>query len=374
VGRDTLHMPAMITLFLLTVFTTPDSAPELVREIVVEGLVAVGREVALEGIETEVGQPVDPETLTRDIKVLWDQQLFSDVRVDREHVDGGWRVVFTVTERPLLRSIVFGGNDGRDDDALLREIESATFRAPVTDAAARADADRLIEFYRKNGWTRAEVVARIEPVPTEPGQADLLFDIREGPRARIVSLAIDGNEEVPDEVILDALQTCEVSLVNRFLRGCWFDEDALQTDLFRVQALYYELGYVVVKVDVPTIDYSDDGEEVSIHIPVEEGGQYRIGRIQFAIQGLPPVFPIEKLRRLLGIEDNDVFNRTRLFRGIERIQTAYRYEIQTIVAVTPESELDMEDRLVHLTFTIEPPEPRPTTAPGLLLPQPINPL
>lgn len=363
----------MTALLLVSILATPPDG-ELVRDIVVEGLVAVGREVALAGIATEVGEPFDAEVLTHDIKVLWDKQLFSDVGAHRQAMNGGWRVIFTVSECPVVRRVVFGGNDGCDDEALLGEIGSEAFRAPVTDAAARADASKLVEYYRTQGWTRAQVVARIEPVVGEPGQADLLFDIREGPRARVITLAIDGNEDVPDEVILDALHSCEVSLMNRLLRGCWYDEAALQTDLIRVQALYYELGYVVVAVDVPEIVFSDDGEEVSIRIPVAEGGQYRIGRIEFAVEGLPPVFPIEKLRRLLGIEDNDVFNRTRLFRGVERIQTAYRWEIQTIVAVTPESELDTEGRRVHLKFTIEPPEPRSSTAPGQLLPQRIKPL
>ena len=147
----------MTALLLVSILATPPDG-ELVRDIVVEGLVAVGREVALAGIATEVGEPFDAEVLTHDIKVLWDKQLFSDVGAHRQAMNGGWRVIFTVSECPVVRRVVFGGNDGCDDEALLGEP-----------SALREIVEECFEIRALSGVWR-ELAAKLGPRVLAPGK------------------------------------------------------------------------------------------------------------------------------------------------------------------------------------------------------------
>src|SRR5436853_5383370 len=61
-------------------------------------------------IQTKAGDILNPDVIRRDIKTLYSQGYFDDIRVDEEPgKSGGIIVVFTVKEKPLIRSIDFVG-------------------------------------------------------------------------------------------------------------------------------------------------------------------------------------------------------------------------------------------------------------------------
>ena len=63
-------------------------------------------------IRTRQGAPLNMETIRRDVKELYAQNYFEDIRVDTEEGrSGGVIVIFTVKEKPLIRSIDFTGAD-----------------------------------------------------------------------------------------------------------------------------------------------------------------------------------------------------------------------------------------------------------------------
>ena len=55
------------------------------------------------------GQPLNEEALNKNIKQLWDRNLVDDVQVESVPTAGGVRLVITVAERPILRSIDYQG-------------------------------------------------------------------------------------------------------------------------------------------------------------------------------------------------------------------------------------------------------------------------
>src|SRR5215467_8222242 len=61
-------------------------------------------------IQTKAGDILNPDVIRRDIKTLYAQGYFEDIRVDEEPgKNGGIIVVFTVKEKPLIRTIDFVG-------------------------------------------------------------------------------------------------------------------------------------------------------------------------------------------------------------------------------------------------------------------------
>ena len=60
-----------------------------------------------------------------------------------------------------------------------------------------------------------------------------------------------------------------------------YREDAFERDLLLITAFYYDHGYINVKLGKPEIELSADKQFLYITIPIEEGDQYKIGKIDF---------------------------------------------------------------------------------------------
>ena len=63
-------------------------------------------------IQTKPGGVLNMSVIRRDVKELYAQNLFDDIRVDAEDgKTGGVVIVFTVKEKPLIRSVDFPGSE-----------------------------------------------------------------------------------------------------------------------------------------------------------------------------------------------------------------------------------------------------------------------
>lgn len=144
----------------------------------------------------------------------------------------------------------------------------------------RQRAARLLkQFYRDRGFPLAEVRLQIR-------EKDFVFEILEGPKARLGWVEFTGNQALSSE------QLRELSKFNDYL-----DFDHLEKSLEEIRSAYRNAGYVRATVEAPRIDVlevrSDDHfpvpfrerieNRIRLTIPVEEGPQYSYGKIS-----LPP--------------------------------------------------------------------------------------
>jgi outer membrane protein insertion porin family len=88
-------------------------------------------------------------------------------------------LVINVRENPVINRIILEGNKKLKDDKILPEIKEAP-RQIFTRPAARADVDRILELYRRQG----RFAARVEPkiVQLDQNRVDVIFEICEGSR------------------------------------------------------------------------------------------------------------------------------------------------------------------------------------------------
>ena len=61
-----------------------------------------------------------------------------------------------------------------------------------------------------------------------------------------------------------------------------------QRDLLLIQAHYWDRGYVQVKVANPLVELSPDKQSMYITISIEEGPQYRLGKVDVTGELLAP--------------------------------------------------------------------------------------
>jgi outer membrane protein insertion porin family len=118
-------------------------------------------------------------------------------------------ITFVVDEGPLTRvaGVSIRGNNIYTEDRLRRELAQTVIGGPYSRAAARADADRIINLYARNGYVDVNVDVDVVELPRRDGdeQVRLLFTITEGDKVFINHIWINGTVLTKKEAVLKAI-------------------------------------------------------------------------------------------------------------------------------------------------------------------------
>ncbi|MHC4888939.1 MAG: BamA/OMP85 family outer membrane protein, partial [Planctomycetota bacterium] len=133
------------------------------------------------------------------------------------------RITFVIDEGPFyaIERIVLTGNENFDEKQLRLELKLEEGQI-YNERKAASDVNRLLKFYRENGFIDAKV-GRKRGFVSE-GEVNVEFEITEGERLRIGRVNITGNEETQDKVIRRVLDEYD------FRPGRWYNADIARGD------------------------------------------------------------------------------------------------------------------------------------------------
>lgn len=349
----------------------------------VEGNRRVEEAAVLALVQLREGDTLAAWKLQRDIKAIFRSGFFDDIQVDISDADamGGKIVTFVVDEKPAVREVQITGNKKIEEEDIREVLDIKPF-AVLNDADVALNQSRVRDLYLDKGYFLAEV----EPVVTEVGedQVDLTFNITENRKVIVQSVDITGNEGVPDRKVRRYMQTKPGGLLPWLSSSGAFKKENLENDLYIVQSVFLEEGYVDVKVGEPKVYLSPDKRYIYITIHVEEGTRYKIGHIRSRGDEVPAegltAAAIDRvvagetalqvaenpdgrgtgwLRRTLAneqpgvpLETGDYFKLTEVQATMERIGDLYRDQGYAFVNVVPLTEADPDTGVVDITFDV----------------------
>ena len=160
---------SLFLLFGTVVFAAEDA--KLVRGVDVRGNKTVSSLTILAKVKTQVDQPVSSAVLNEDLKRLYSLGFFSDVRIEQEDVVDGIKIVFLVTEKPVLAEIKIEGNSKIAKDILKKEMQSVTGDF-IDQKRVRDDVEAIKRLYEKKGFSEAQVESSFDVNP-DTNQATL---------------------------------------------------------------------------------------------------------------------------------------------------------------------------------------------------------
>ncbi|MAT38406.1 MAG: outer membrane protein assembly factor BamA [Ectothiorhodospiraceae bacterium] len=249
---------------------------------------------------------VPSEQTTKAIKRLWDLRLFSDIEILVERqVDDGVYLVIKVTEYPRLGSIVIRGNDEFDEDDIRGNIGLVRGQVLKPQAYERIRR-RIISDYEEEGYLLATI--EFEPLQDSGNLATLYVDIDEGPEVEVESITFSGNSQLDDDDLEDAMENTGTSSWWAFWSSANFQQEKYEEDKDNIIAKYNEMGFLDAEILSDSIWYSDNREEMHIHIDVHEGNQYFVRNVTFSGN---TVYSDSAISERLDFERGDVMNMTR---------------------------------------------------------------
>ena len=331
-----------VLLILLAGAVRAGAQLDVLVAIEVHGNRSVPAEAVRAHIFSRPGDVYDPAAIERDFNSLWNTGYFEDIRFEREATPKGWILHVYVKEKPRIKEINYLGISAISKSDILDRFKEAKVGISVEsqyDPTKAKKAEVTIkQLEAEHGHQFATVRTEVRAIP--PASVGITFVVREGPKVKVGKIKFEGNKNVSSRVLVQSMHYLKpIGLPHSiFLQSIFsktYDATKLDDDLELVREAFQNRGYYKAVVGEPQTKIRDTGHSgfhipliqhgpgkaMDITIPVEEGDRYTLGSITFSNN---KAFPNNKaLRNLFPIKDGDIFDRSKIAKGLENLKTFY---------------------------------------------------
>jgi len=280
----------------------------------------VSEQVVRANMALRDGSDLDEAIIDRDIRSLYRTGLFEFIEVKREVTTGNVvNLVVELTPKFRVLDVRFEGNKAVKDRRLLKEVKS-TPNGSLDERQVKEDADKIHEYYQKNGFNQALVDYKIDR-NHGTGFGTVIFRIGENAKVRIGAINFIGNDHVKSRKLRKEMETKRWHPFSWLTGGGRLENDKFDEDIDKLRDYYKEQGYLDIEIaeDKITYDYPSPTKLV-LTVRVNEGKRYRIGSITFSGN---KIHPESLLRRILKKKKGMVFVPSELDKDVENVEEFY---------------------------------------------------
>ena len=320
---------------------------ERVAHIVVKGNRRIEKDAILGVMQTREGETLTPAHLREDLKAIYKMGYFTDVRMDVSETPEGRVLTVLVKEKPSIREIMVEGNNKLKKDKILEVMNLKPFSV-ASEGAIKADINKVQQAYREKGYYEAQI--SYDLMPAGEHEVNLVLHVNEGGKMAVKDIEFEGNKTFSSKELRKVMETKERGF---FAPIAWItgagkmNKDVLERDLEKIAAFYYNHGYIKAKVGEPKIDIK--GTWIYITIPIQEGAEYHVGKIDITGDLLEDK---DKLVNLLKTPKEEVYSREVLQEDLTTLADFYADHGYANADIVPLIKENNDKMIVDVTFDI----------------------
>ena len=320
---------------------------ELVGSVKIEGNKRVDTSTLLFYIKTRKGEALSRKQIGKDIEKIYDLGQFKDIRVETRQGSEGLEVVFIVEEIPSIGNVMLYGNKEIEDGDIHEIIgfkRGEAFQAHMmTDAK-----EKINSLYNEKGFFFAtvDVVSKI----SERNLMNIHVRVREGEKVGIKNIRFSGNKNFSDGDLSDQIETKAETWISFLDESGLYNKDTLKLDVFRLEGYYQDHGYIRVRVQDPKIDIDRESKEINISIPIDEGLQYRVGKVTSKEDD---IVTEDEVLKALKMKMRDVYSISKLRTGVMNIGDLYSERGYAYADVNPITKINESSRTVDVNIEVD---------------------
>ncbi|OMP31395.1 outer membrane protein assembly factor BamA [Mangrovimonas sp. DI 80] len=254
------------------------------------------------------------ENISKAIKKLWDSNLFSSIDIYLVKTEGNLAYLeIHLVDLPELNEVTINGIKKSKKEEVINE-NKLTKGVKVTENLITTTRNYLTSKYKKDGFlnTKVNVITKEVQDSIQKSRVDMLVNIDKGQKVKVKSIEFTGNDKIADEKLRKAMKNTKQKNFVRVLKRSKFIDADYKEDLVSVIDKYKENGYRDARIISDSIIYNND-KTISLLIDLEEGEQYKFGKITFVGNS---VYTDEQLHSILRIKEGDTYNGVELRKRI----------------------------------------------------------
>jgi len=315
----------------------------IINEIVVEGSQRVDSDTVISYMRLKVGDRYDRDKLDDSLKSLFSTGYFRDVKFRRD----GSVLVVEVKENPVINRIAFEGNKRIKDDVLEPELKLKP-RLVYTLNKVQADAERIIEVYRRSGRFSVKVEPKL--IELDQNRVDIVFEITEGELTKVHRIVFVGNKRFSDSQLRSVVSTKESRWYRFLTSDDIYDPDRVSYDQDLLRQYYLGNGYVNFQVISSVAELTPSRDGFIITFTVEEGERYDVGSVN-VVSNLPNV-DAKLLQKEVMIEVGDHYSIDRVDETVDVLTDTIGTSGIAFYDILPKVTRRKDDKLVDIVFEI----------------------
>lgn len=307
------------------------------------------------------GQIISPQEINKLIKIIkkaYEEEGYLQTGVTSELIEstdstakGRMILKLTISEGSdaRIRKVQFFGNkffETSDLESELPDVHTTTWwkfwRTGKLEKKKYEDAKKkLVEFYKKNGFRDAELIADSVVVSENKQDIILKLFVFEGPQYKIGNITWEGNTVFKTETLVErlGLKAGEVYDMEKFEQNLRANQD--QTD---VASMYLDNGYLTVQIEPEEQKIGED--VIDIIIRLRERNQFKIAAVD--IRGNTKTEE-RVIRRELFVRPGDYFSRSNIIRSIRQLSVLNYFNPEKI---KPDTKF-IDDKNVDIVLDVE---------------------
>jgi outer membrane protein insertion porin family len=263
--------------------------------------------IGISGLRIGAEIAVPGEAITQAVQKLWDQGLFSDIRITITKIEGDKiSLDIFLQERPRLSSLVITGIHKPEIQDITEKL-SLPNGSQVT-AYVMNNAEKTIkDHYTEKGYLNTTVTFIQKDDPDRPNNVILTINIDKKTKVKIAEINFIGNEVYDAQVLRRQMKGTKAKSLN-FFRSSKFIASKFEEDKDKLYTFYNDNGFKDFSIIKDSV-YTVSEERIGLAIMIDEGNQYYLRNINWVGNS---IYPTQLLDYKLNIEKGTVFNKTLL--------------------------------------------------------------
>jgi len=362
---------------------TSAEAAKVVESINFDGNRKYRSETLTTRLFTRVGDAYSESNLKADFMALWNTQYFDSITLETQDSPtkpNGVIIIFHVVERPTISLIDYPGIKSVTKSDILDRFKERkvglAIESQLDPTKVRKGEVVLQELLAEHGRQFAIVRARKELIPAT-NRVKLIFNVDEGPKVKVGDIQFMGNTVFSRRKIIRTMRMSRPYSIPMWLfdipvMSKTFDRGKLDQDMeIGIRGLYQDAGYYKADIKDPTLTPvelnrpglplplpligRDKGRATNIMIPIDEGQQYRMGRL--VIRSADPEKGLsvrrEYLESMFPLKQGDIFDVSKIRTAMENYTKLYGTQGFIDFTAVPSTDVNDTTRIVDLTFDFD---------------------
>ena len=304
--------------------------------------IRVGQEISIPG-----------DAITSAAKKLWQQGLFSDVRIsiDRVQSDTVFLDIY-LQERPRISSIKFEGIRNSETQDIVDKINlpvGSQLTSYILTTTSKIIKDHFIE----KGFLNTTVDFIQKDDPDMPNNVILTIKVDKKDRVKIEEFTFEGNNSFDAKKLRRQMKGTKKMNLNIFKASKYIDEK-YNEDKEKLKTFYNDNGFKDFTILSDSL-YKISEDRVGLKIKVDEGDQYFLRNVNWVGNS---VYRKEDLDRVFNVERGSVYNQSLILDrltgasgaedAVNNLYLDYGYLFSQVVPVEAKVEGDSVDLEIRI--------------------------
>jgi outer membrane protein insertion porin family len=245
------------------------------------------------------------DRITKAIKNLWAEGIFSDVEIFAEkEMNGIIYLVISLKPRPKLSRFKFEGLNKREADKIREEISLFSGKT-ITENLVFSTQNKIKAYFREKGYYNISVQIKRNLDELMNDSEMFTIIVNKGKKVKIGELIVEGNTTLPMWKLRLAMKDTKQKAFWRFFKRSKFSVSAFDRDKLALISKFNAIGLRDAAIVFDTV-YLKDEKNLFVKIKIEEGNKYFFGDIEWIGN---TKFRSGYLDTILGIKRGDTYNK-----------------------------------------------------------------